>query len=72
MAKKPSASQIRMLKAIHSHGDPFAHCRRMGDYGGADRTLLSLKRRGWLDWGGEELTTEGRALIGASKPARMP
>ncbi len=40
----------RVLLAIH-RGQPLAsHTRTQADYGGLERTILALRRRGLLDW----------------------
>lgn len=57
-----------MLNNVREGRDYNADAVGMSEYGGAHGTLVSLIRRGLLEWRGDELviTAEGRATLQSS------
>jgi hypothetical protein len=54
-----------MLQNVRDGRDPFAHCKGMSEYGGANGTWRSLVRRGLLIWEKNDLviTAAGREVL---------
>lgn len=66
--RKLSAAQLSMLRSIRDHGDPWAKIRGQSAHGGAHGTLVSLTRRGLIEFddgghGGWEATAAGISAL---------
>lgn len=69
-----SDAMWRGLRDLIEHGSPTWSCRGMSSYGGMDRAVRALCRRGLVDYQGMVVTEEGRkvydARIDAARQAR--
>lgn len=57
---KLSRTQIRWITTLFVGGDPYSKLRGQAEHGGANGTLYSLRKRGFLDVDGK-LTDAGRS-----------
>lgn len=62
MKARPSPAQRRVLENLAAGRASDFHCRTRSDHGGLVGTILSLRKRGWIDHQGE-ITEAGRALV---------